>query len=248
VSDPTRSITREPRTKAGRWRMERVREWAGDHEELAQHELIEVLAIEDEAATLPGISREPWTNAGRAPVRLKISGGIGAVLTPGTDWRVARVTTHHEPGGFVGEDGAEWTIIDFDPIEDEAAALPGEPFYDSDGIPIPDAAFAATLPGISREQLAAALHEAGVQDSGGLYAFRDDAIPRILAALLSSAPDGDGLDERLAEIEQHLKNIGQYIFNIREAIREHGIDPNWWAAHHPARSILPVESEEPPGV
>jgi hypothetical protein len=60
---------------------------------------------------------EPTPRTERMPVRIKVYGGGRSLLTPGTDWRVARVTEHVVPGGLIGEVMPEWSIIDLQPAE-----------------------------------------------------------------------------------------------------------------------------------
>lgn len=47
--------------------------------------------------------------------------------------------------------------------------------------------------------------------------------------------DVDGPKLTHAEIEERLYNLDKHVFNIREAIREHGIDPNWRSSREQER-------------
>ncbi len=58
----------------------------------------------------------------RLPIRIKVEGGIGGLLTPGTAWTVTGISSHYEPGGIIGEDPPQYTLIDFDPLTAERSA------------------------------------------------------------------------------------------------------------------------------
>ena len=53
----------------------------------------------------------------RYPVMLRIE-GEARHMSPGSVWRVAVVTTHHEPSGMRDVADAVWTRIEFHPAEE----------------------------------------------------------------------------------------------------------------------------------
>lgn len=98
--------------------------------------------------------------------------GRADIMPVGTDWRVARMTSHYAPQDMIGVADPEWTVIDFDPVEREAAR--------------PEIA-------VEREQLRHIVTDAVLD--GGPYDATQDMVDDIVEAVLARLQPPEGAEK-----------------------------------------------------
>lgn len=69
------------------------------------------------------LASDPEPTDGRVPGLIAVNGSIGSTLIVGTDYRVAEIREHHDPSSIEGGDSTITSVIRFEPIASDRAAL-----------------------------------------------------------------------------------------------------------------------------